>query len=246
MHDPYLNPKFSATTLDSFANRRLILKCVKDVLPRLSGTLLDVGCGHKPYRSLIEQPPSQVNRYIGLDLEEDNLYQTDDCAPELTWDGKQIPLEADSVDCAIATEVLEHCPNPDQVLSEISRVLRPSGLFFMTAPFLWPLHTVPNDEYRYTPFSLKRHLANAGFKHVKISATGGWDASMAIMLGLWVRRRPPTLRVHLVLRKVLSTTMMPVIGWLLRRDQVPVEFHESTMVTGLAAIGIKPGIENNV
>ena len=83
MHDPYLNPKFSATTLDSFANRRLVLKCVKDVLPRLSGTLLDVGCGHKPYRSLIEQPPSQVNRYIGLDLKENNLYQTDDCAPRI-------------------------------------------------------------------------------------------------------------------------------------------------------------------
>jgi len=31
---------------------------------------------------------------------------------------------------------------------KLVRVLKPGGLLFLTLPFLWPLHSVPNDEYR--------------------------------------------------------------------------------------------------
>ena len=40
------------------------------------------------------------------------------------------------------------------------------------------------------PFSLKRHFENSGFIDIDIKATGGWHASMAQMLGLWVKRSP--------------------------------------------------------
>ena len=74
-----------------------------------------------------------------------------------------IELEDESVDCVLLTEVLEHCPEPRIVLAEVYRVLRRPGLVFMTVPFLWPLHEVPFDEVRYTPFCLRRHFEQAGF-----------------------------------------------------------------------------------
>ncbi len=101
-----------------------------------------------------------MSRYIGLDLENNPIYEN---RPDITWKGNTIPLDDGSIDCAICTEVLEHLPDPEAVLSEIHRVLKPDGLVFISVPFLWPLHDVPYDEYRYTPFSLRRHLTASGF-----------------------------------------------------------------------------------
>jgi len=83
---------------------------------------------------------------------------------------------------------MEHCKEPEIVLKEIYRVLKPESIFILKVPFLRNLHEVPNDEYRYTPYSLERHLKNSGFSNIEVKATGGRHVSMAQMLGLWVRR----------------------------------------------------------
>jgi SAM-dependent methyltransferase len=136
----------------------------------------------------------------------------------------------------MATEVLEHCPQPEAVLREIFRVLRPGGLLFLTVPFLWPLHDNPHDEYRYTPFSLARHLESAGFCDARIKAMGGWDAALATMIGLWVQRRP----IPRTARRVLQVSLFPVYRWLLSRDAVPGTFEKSCMITGLSATARRP------
>jgi len=228
--DLYLSPPCRPSTLDSFGNRRLLLRALTDALPNFRGRLLDVGCGHRPYRSLLLSPPSQATDYVGMDLP-DNIYRP----PDLSWDGRRIPLEDATVDSAVLTEVLEHCPNPDWVLRETARVLKPGGFMFLTVPFIWPIHTVPNDEFRYTPFALRRLLEQAGFQNPVIEATGGRHAVLAITLGLWVRRRALTSRVHLVTRTVLSILLWPVIWLLLRIDEPPREFEESAMIVGLSA-----------
>src|SRR5215472_9382448 len=105
--DLYLAPQCRPSTLDSFGNRRLLLLAVKRALASFRGRLLDVGCGHQPYRSLLLAPPSLATEYIGMDLP-DNLYQP----PDLPWDGRRIPLDDASLDSALLTEVLEHCPDP--------------------------------------------------------------------------------------------------------------------------------------
>lgn len=198
----------------------------------MHGTLLDVGCGWSPYRSVVTGNGQSVTRYIGMDLAAGTYL----AEPELKWDGKTIPLPDESIDCAMATEVLEHCPSPDSVLSEINRVLRPGGLLFLTIPFLWPLHDNPYDEYRYTPFSLQRHLSNAGFDKIEIRALGGWDASLATMIGLWVRRRDLPHNV----RRLLQRLILPVYRWLLRSDKPPTDFTKPGMITGLCATVTKP------
>jgi len=231
-HDEFLNPQYAPDTLDLAGVRRSILTALTRELPRFHGTLLDVGAGYAPYRPLVLAPPSRVTRYIALDLS-DNIYQP----PDLKWDGSRIPLRTGAVDCALATEVFEHVPEPENMMRECLRVLKPGGLLFFTVPFLWPLHTVPYDEYRYTPFALGRHLQAAGFCEVRVSALGGWDASLAQMVGLWVRRRP----MSNMTRRVLSRLAWPLVVYLARHDDVPQAFHESLMITGLAGTATKPG-----
>ena len=121
-------------------------------------------------------------------------------------------------------------------MREVLRVLRPEGLLFFTVPFLWPLHCVPHDEYRYTPFALKRHLDASGFEEIELKALGGWNASLAQMIGLWVRRRgfsPFT-------RGFLSSLCTPIVSLLIYRDYVPDSFHESVMIPGISGIAVKP------
>jgi 2-polyprenyl-3-methyl-5-hydroxy-6-metoxy-1,4-benzoquinol methylase len=227
----YVNPVCTINSLDTFAARRSVFASLSSHLAEFSGTVLDIGCGHMPYKKTLLSPPSRVQKYIGLDLA-DNTYRR----PDLEWDGKNIPREAASIDCAIATEVFEHCPDPMSVMREVFRILNPGGLLFFTVPFLWPLHDAPHDEYRYTPFALTRLLREAGFEDIKLKALGGWDASMAQLIGLWVRRRPMSNKK----RELLSKLALPLVKLLLKRDRLPTEFESNCMITGLAGTAKKP------
>jgi SAM-dependent methyltransferase len=229
--DDFLNPVCIPSKLDIFPAQRMILDALMEQLHGFRGTVLDIGCGNKPYKRLLLSPPSRADNYIGLDLR-DKAYSV----PDLEWDGRRIPLGASSVDCALATEVFEHCPEPEIVMKEAVRVLRPGGMLFFTVPFFWPLHCVPHDEYRYTPFALERHLNRSGFDQIKMKALGGWDASLAQMLGLWVRRRP----MAGWKRRILSSLAVPVVQYLFHRDRPPTVFADQSMITLISGIAITP------
>ncbi len=229
--DDFTKPAFRAATLDKFIPRQAILSALLEQLPSFQGTVLDLGCGRMPYKGLVLAAPSRARQYIGMDLK-DNIYGK----PDLAWDGRTIPLDSNSVECAMATEVFEHCPDPQNVMCEILRVLKPRGRLFFTVPFLWPLHDSPHDEYRFTPFALDRHLRNARFDQIKMKALGGWDASLAQMIGLWVRRRP----MNKYQRRILSILARPLISYLLRRDHPPGVDTDQTMITGIAGSAVKP------
>lgn len=228
MSKDFINICFKTENLDRFYVRTSVFNALKETLPKFENNLLDIGCGKMPYKEYILES-SRVDKYIGLDIEGALIYDPN-IHPDFTWDGKKMPFKNDSFDCAFGTEVLEHCPDPEVVLKEVYRVLKCDGIFFFTVPFLWNLHEVPHDEYRYTPFSLKRHLENSGFKNIEIKALGGWHASMAQMLGLWLVRSP----MNLIKRKVLSFLLKPIILFLIKKDKkLKVNFVEGQMITGL-------------
>lgn len=232
--DNFINVPFSIGNLDRYQIRTSIFQALKNNLSEFKGNLLDVGCGKMPYKKFILEN-SSVKKYTGLDIENALQYDTD-VKPDFTWDGITMPLNDNSFDTAFATEVLEHCPEPKIILNEIYRVMKPGGCFFLTVPFLWNLHETPHDEYRYTPFALKRLLREAGFKDIEIKATGGWHASMAQMVGLWVRRAPMNDRK----RSLFSQVLKPIIKKLIKIDKFSsIEFKEGQMITGLYGTAYK-------
>src|SRR3954471_15408285 len=79
-HDDFLNPLCSPKKLDTFIGRRAILNAVTREMPRFSGTVLDLGCGVMPYKTLLQQQPA-VTKYIGLDLPGNPFGK-----PDLEWD----------------------------------------------------------------------------------------------------------------------------------------------------------------
>ena len=233
-NNEFLGVKLNSSNIDIYVIRNAIFSALDKNLKNFSGRLLDVGCGKMPYREFILKN-SHVSHYVGLDLETALNYDTE-VKPDITWNGKVMPFDSYSFDCAFATEVLEHCSEPEVVLKEVFRILKPGGIFFFTVPFLWNLHEVPYDEYRYTPFSLKRHLINSGFTRIEMGATGGWHASMAQMLGMWIKRSQMSKNK----RKFLSILSKPIIKYLIDKDNPEmVKFSEGQMITGLYGFVVK-------
>jgi SAM-dependent methyltransferase len=140
--------------------RRELRRAMEELLPRLHGEVLDVGCGNMPYRDL-----ARVDRYVGLDY--DSPLRREAGAADLFYAGGRFPLSDASFDGALCTQVLEHVFTPDEFLGEIGRVLRPGGLLILTVPFVWDEHEQPHDFARYSSFGLRSILESAGFEVIE-------------------------------------------------------------------------------
>jgi len=123
----------------------------------LRGSVLDVGCGSKPYQDLL--PASE---YVGLEL--DTPWNRDHKRADVFYDGTTFPFEAERFDSVVCHQVLEHVFNPDQFVREIHRVLKPDGRILLTVPFAWDEHEQPWDYARYSSFGLRALLEERGFE----------------------------------------------------------------------------------
>jgi len=224
----FISMPFRPGNMTFYTPRTSVLECVKAETASFYGRVLDVGCGFMPYRKLIESVTS-VYSYVGMDLERPTYYR--DVDPDLKWNGSRIPAEDESFDCVMATEFLEHYSEPEKVLREILRVMKPGGKFFATVPFIWNLHEIPYDEYRYTPYSLERHLLNAGFSEIEIRAIGGWNMAFAQMIGLWLGFSP----MNRFVRAFMKILFFPFYAYLVKTDKKPSGFDggERSMFSGL-------------
>ncbi len=231
MKDRFINIPLNYQTLDNYFIRTSIYKALCANLGVFKGRFLDVGCGKMPYKNTIQT--QNITEYIGLDIASARDYGGP--KPDITWDGLHIPLENASFDSAMATEVFEHCFDINTIVSEVSRVLKPGGNLFFTVPYIWPLHEVPYDNYRYTPFSLTKILENNGFESINIKPTGGWNASLAQMIGLWCRRSFKKKWV----KDIVSLTLWPIIYLLIKTDKPSTIFTENTMYPSLYGTATK-------
>ena len=60
---------------------------------------------------------------------------------------ERTPLASGSVDRVILDTVLEHVPEPQKVVDEIFRILRPGGTVVCLAPFIFPYHAYPRHYF---------------------------------------------------------------------------------------------------
>jgi len=145
-----------------FISRSKLFREIKKVSSLISGRVLDVGCGQKPYKSLF-----QSTEHIGLDVEVSGHDHTNEQI-DVYYDGKIFPFEDQSFDSVICNQVLEHTATPKLMLSEINRVLKPQGYALLTVPFLGEEHEQPFDFYRYSSFGMKHLLETHNFEIVKM------------------------------------------------------------------------------
>jgi len=98
---------------------------------KIKGDVLDIGGQRKQYKKYFHS-----GRYFSLDL--DKRWN-----PEICCDAHDIKCEENKFELVIASEILEHCYNPQKVVDEIYRVLKSEGICLVSIPFICCYHIAP-------------------------------------------------------------------------------------------------------
>ena len=144
--------------------------------------VLDAGAGNCLYRSLFS-----VVRYESADF-----CQVDKEYGEITYvcDLTDIPVEEGRYDRVLLTQVLEHVPEPKDVLNEMYRVLKPGGELWLSTPLFYTEHEIPFDFYRYTQYGLRYLLQSTGFTIKRMEWLEGYYGTLSYQLKTAARALP--------------------------------------------------------
>ena len=148
--------------------------------------LIDFGCGNMPYRPLFE---THVQRYDGADLGGNEL-------ATITIDSQGgMPIDDDSADIVLSSQVLEHVGDPDAYLRECHRVLKPTGLLMLSTHGVWRYHPDPTDFWRWTSAGLKRLIESHQFEIAEfVGIMGPLAMSLQILQDATLGKVPSLLR----------------------------------------------------
>lgn len=184
---PPLNP--SRHHLDAWLEK----KARENVAP--GSRILDIGAGDAPYARYFSNA-----RYETADLA---IY--DKSYADLTYvcDVTALPVRNESYDIVICTQVLEHVRDPLSALTEISRVLKPGGQAWLSAPFFYEEHEIPYDFFRFTKYGWKHLATQARLSIMELEWLEGYYGTLSYQFFLAARFLPPR---HLGLRVILLLT----------------------------------------
>jgi SAM-dependent methyltransferase len=185
-------------------NRQLVRDRITEFLRPYSTPrqVLDLGCGNSPYVALFP------NR-LCLDLRRRP-------GAAIVGDAHWLPFSSGSFDLILSTEMLEHTLEPQRIIDEMRRVLKPGGLALLTTRFIFPLHDVPGDYYRFSDYALI-HLFRE-WSSVKVEAETTTLETLGVLLHRMVIqcefKSPRVVRLPLL----LAARLIGRLGWLITRQ----------------------------
>lgn len=117
----------------------------------------------------------------------DNVYNVDIFAydnVDVVCDISNLPFEDNSIDIVLNIAVLEHVPNPQKVIDEIYRVLKPDGIVYTAFPFMQGFHASPYDFTRVTEEGIK--VLHKKFEQVEVKPFSGPTSGMLWVFQEWI------------------------------------------------------------
>jgi SAM-dependent methyltransferase len=199
---------------------RFFREQLKAAAPYVRGTVIDAGCGDKPYREFFQ---SRAARYIGLDVANNG-------SAEIVCDVRYLPIAHSSADTVVLLQVLDDVPEPVQLLEEIRRVLRPGGSLILSVNQCWRLHNAPHDYFRFTPFGLRYLFERVAMNVVTINPMGGMWAFLGTRLAFWLDEGPGRRRPLRPLVRIVGRSMLWVAEFLDDRDFHPEDTQNNFVV----------------
>jgi SAM-dependent methyltransferase len=112
-------------------------------------------------------------------------------------------------------EVLEHVDNPDRMISEIARCLKPGATLLLTVPWSARRHHLPYDFHRFTRERLLALLSEHGFEHIEIAERGTDISAIASKLVVLTARLLPR-NIQTLWKVILLALLIPItLGFLI-------------------------------
>ncbi len=183
LEEHFFRPRFYSVLINPyFINRFSLYQAIIRFAAGTTkeATILDVGCGIKPYRHLFP-----TASYTGIDIAGGG-HEDDAKTVDAFYDGHTIPFPDESFDTLLCTQVLEHADDPEILAKECARVLKPGGQAFFSMPFIYPEHETPYDFRRFTRFEHDRLFRKNGFTHVAIEQTTGLFGTFGQLFVVWM------------------------------------------------------------
>ena len=103
---------------------------------------------------------------------------------DIVADISDLPFADSSVDVVINEFVLEHVPNPEEIVAEIKRILKPGGIVYVSVPFVMSFHSSPNDYYRWSKQGLRELLRD--FQEDDCGIKCGPTSAMRYVVSEWL------------------------------------------------------------
>ena len=170
------------------ANHKLI-RALDRLAPHARGTLLDVGCGSMPFAASFR---GRVGRTVGVDLPGSHDFWG--ARPHVFADGARLPFRDGAFDTVLAVSLLNYLAEPDGVIAEARRVLRPGGVAIVEFPQMLPLDDEDPDYFRFTRHGAELLLRRNGFEPLEVVPVGSLPARVGLSTIAALRRinRGPT------------------------------------------------------
>ncbi|HEU5114898.1 MAG TPA: glycosyltransferase [Candidatus Paceibacterota bacterium] len=103
---------------------------------------------------------------------------------DIVSDATKLPFKDGSVDAAVSESVFEHVPDAHEIAREMVRVVKPGGYIYVSAPFIHPYHTSPDDFNRWTLSGLKHMFKDLEIVEAGVRS-GPWSA-LLLFLAYWL------------------------------------------------------------
>ena len=96
----------------------------------LSGSILDFGCGSKPYKNLFKN----CQNYLSIEV----LSDKENVKPDIYYDGSKLPFVDNTFDSILSTEVFEYVEKLADLIDQLYRVLKPGSRMIVITPiYAW-------------------------------------------------------------------------------------------------------------
>jgi SAM-dependent methyltransferase len=175
------------------------------------GVLYDLGAGESPYKDFFLQYAQQ---YIAVDWAGSIHNTKADIVADLN---QALPIESEVADTVVSLSVMEHLCEPQTMLNEAFRILRPGGNIILQVPWQWWIHEAPYDFFRYTPYGLKYMFEKAGFSNVVVEPQSGFFTMWILKFNYFTLR---FIRGPRPLRWLIKAVLLPL--WYVGQKSAPL------------------------
>lgn len=103
---------------------------------------------------------------------------------DIVSDATTLPFKDGTIDGAVSESVFEHVADAHLIAREMVRVVKPGGYIYVSAPFIHPYHTSPDDFNRWTLSGLKHMFKDLDIVEAGVRS-GPWSA-LLLFLAYWL------------------------------------------------------------
>lgn len=161
----FLTALIKETYRGSTLYRALLNNLIRTHCSEIGGKVIDLGSGRNPYyHKWFDKNADVLSTDIGK--------VGDSGGVVLDLDKLPLPFEGNSFNNATFFNVLELVKNPEALMPEVYRIIRPGGKFYFSAILITYLRPEPKDYVRWTGIKIMETLTEAGFKNIKIIPIG--------------------------------------------------------------------------